>query len=79
MSDETTYWGILCRACSEPVAFDICPCHLRGPGAANVRPGAIRCVTATIIFTSRAIYVSFLPQFQSPMPPCNRTALHTGL
>jgi hypothetical protein len=44
MSEETTYWGILCRTCSEPVAFDIRPCQMCGPGAANVRPGAIRCV-----------------------------------
>jgi hypothetical protein len=42
MSNEKTYWGILCRACSEPVAFDIQVCQMFGPGAAD-RPGAIRC------------------------------------
>jgi hypothetical protein len=40
---ETTYWGILCRTCRELVAFDICPYVSFGPGAANMRPGAIRC------------------------------------
>lgn len=43
MSKEATYWGILCRACSEPVAFDSRPYHEFGLGSANVRPGAIRC------------------------------------
>jgi len=44
MSKETTYWGIRCRACSEPVAFDTRPYHEFGLGSANTRPGAIRCV-----------------------------------
>jgi hypothetical protein len=44
MSKETTYWGILCRACSEPVAFDTDPYHEFGLGRANIVPGAIRCV-----------------------------------
>jgi hypothetical protein len=43
MSKETTYWGILCRTCSEPVAFDVRPYHEFGLGSANIRPGAIRC------------------------------------
>jgi hypothetical protein len=43
MSNETTYWGILCRTCSEPVAFDIRPYHSSGLGIANLRPGAIQC------------------------------------
>jgi hypothetical protein len=43
MSEETTYWGILCRTCSEPVAFDIRP-YKFGLGSASVRPGAICCV-----------------------------------
>jgi hypothetical protein len=41
--NETTYWGILCRTCREPVAFDVCPYPSFGPGAANVKPSAIRC------------------------------------
>jgi len=44
MSKETTYWGILCRTCSEPVAFDVRPYHEFGLGSANVKPGAIRCM-----------------------------------
>jgi hypothetical protein len=43
MSNEKTYWGILCRACSEPVAFDNSPCDEFGLGSADIRPGAIRC------------------------------------
>ena len=41
--DEKAYWGILCRTCQELVAFDICPYVSFGPGAASMRPGAIRC------------------------------------
>jgi hypothetical protein len=42
--NETTYWGVLCRTCSEPVAFDSCPYPSSfGPGAQNVKPGAVRC------------------------------------
>jgi hypothetical protein len=42
--NETVYWGILCRACAEPVAFDICPYPSSFvPGAANVKAGTIRC------------------------------------
>jgi hypothetical protein len=41
--NETTYWGILCRKCLDPVAFDVCPYPSFGPGAANVKPSAIRC------------------------------------
>ena len=43
MSMEKTYWGILCRACSEPVAFNTRPYHEFALGSANIRPGAIRC------------------------------------
>jgi hypothetical protein len=43
MSSETKYWGIWCRACLEPVAFDTRPYHQFGLGSASVRPGAIRC------------------------------------
>ncbi len=38
-----TYWGILCRTCRALVAFDTCPYVSFGPGAASMRPGAIRC------------------------------------
>ena len=41
--NETAYWGILCRTCLGPVAFDVSPYPSFGPGAANVRPSAIRC------------------------------------
>jgi hypothetical protein len=44
MNNETTYWGILCRSCSEPVAFDIQPFRTFGLERGNVKPGAIRCV-----------------------------------
>ena len=42
-SDQTAYWGIACRTCLEAVAFDSPPYYALGPGAPNVRPGAIRC------------------------------------
>ena len=41
--NEMTYWGILCRTCRGPVAFDVCPHRSFGPGAANMTPSAIRC------------------------------------
>jgi hypothetical protein len=43
MSEQKPYWGIKCRTCREPVAFDIRPYHEFGLGSVNVRPGAIRC------------------------------------
>jgi hypothetical protein len=43
MSEEKTYWGILCRTCSEPVAFNTRPYHEFGLGSADIRPGTIRC------------------------------------
>ena len=43
MSSETTYWGVLCRTCARPIAFDTRPFHQSGLGAANTKPGAIRC------------------------------------
>ena len=43
MSEQRTYWGILCRTCREPVAFDAPPYNKSGLGKAHVRPGAIRC------------------------------------
>jgi hypothetical protein len=43
MSNEAKYWGILCRSCSEPVAFDIQPGRTFELGTAKLRPGAIRC------------------------------------
>jgi hypothetical protein len=39
----TLYWGVLCRTCSKPVAFDTLPCHKGGLGSINLRPGAISC------------------------------------
>jgi hypothetical protein len=44
MSVETMYWGILCRSCSEPVAFDTGSHHEYRLGSANASPGAIRCI-----------------------------------
>lgn len=41
--NNPTYWGVLCRSCAELVAFDISPYCSFGAGAANVKPGAIRC------------------------------------
>jgi len=38
-----TYWGVLCRTCSDPVAFDISPHPSFGPGNPNAKAGAIRC------------------------------------
>jgi hypothetical protein len=43
MGNETTYWGILCRTCLGPVAFDIRPNDRFGLGSASLRPGTIRC------------------------------------
>ena len=40
---QTTYWGVLCRTCRELVAFDDCPYISFGPGAAGMKPCAIRC------------------------------------
>jgi hypothetical protein len=37
------YWGVLCRTCSKPVAFDTLPCHKDGLGSINMRPGAVSC------------------------------------
>jgi hypothetical protein len=37
------YWGVLCRRCRELVAFDTRPYLSFGPGAASMKPGAIRC------------------------------------
>jgi hypothetical protein len=41
--NEKIYWGILCRTCRELVAYDIRPYVSFGPGAASMRPGAVRC------------------------------------
>ena len=43
VSGETTYWGILCRTCSDPVAFGTHSDHELGLGTENARPGTIRC------------------------------------
>jgi len=43
MTQQRTYWGILCRTCRELVAFDTCPSSWFECGGANVKPGAIRC------------------------------------
>jgi hypothetical protein len=43
MSEQEAYWGILCRSCREPIAFDARPYREFGLGRANTRPGAIRC------------------------------------
>jgi hypothetical protein len=43
MSEQGTYWGILCRTCRGLVAFDTRPYHEFGLGRANARPGAILC------------------------------------
>jgi hypothetical protein len=40
---QATYWGVLCRTCDDLVAFDASPYGSFGPGAANMKPGAIRC------------------------------------
>ena len=43
MSNETIYWGILCRQCSELVAF-CAPSHQQFELASRcAKPGAIRC------------------------------------
>jgi hypothetical protein len=43
MSEGTTYWGVVCRTCKAPVAFDTRPYNQSGLGSANSKPGAIRC------------------------------------
>ena len=68
---EKTYWGILCRACSEPVAFNTRPYHEFGLGSASVRPGAIRCSHGHnhIYFPARFPLRSFLsPDHRSDRP-----------
>jgi hypothetical protein len=42
-NDAAIYWGVCCRRCEELVAFDTSPYVSFGPGAASMRPGAIRC------------------------------------
>jgi len=41
--NQTTFWGVLCRTCHELIPFDVCPYASFGPGAANMKAGAIRC------------------------------------
>jgi hypothetical protein len=43
MPEGTTYWGVFCRTCQEPVAFDTPPFHEFGLGSVNDKPGAILC------------------------------------
>jgi hypothetical protein len=43
MSIESTYWGIFCRTCRDPVAFDKSPYHRSAVGVFNLSAGAIRC------------------------------------
>jgi hypothetical protein len=43
MSEQTMYWGVLCRICGELVAFDTSPFVSFGPRAASMKPGSIRC------------------------------------
>ena len=45
MSHERTYWGVTCRSCKQPVAFDIAPYHQAGLGILNLRPGTINCAS----------------------------------
>ena len=42
-NEEAPYWGVMCRTCKQLVAFDVCPYESFGPGAASMKPGAIRC------------------------------------
>lgn len=41
----TEYWGILCRTCSQPIAFGTGADREAGVESSNVRPGAIRCAS----------------------------------
>jgi hypothetical protein len=43
MNEQVTYWGILCRSCLQPVAFETSSNQGFVFGSANTRPGAIRC------------------------------------
>ncbi len=38
-----TYWGVFCRTCQEPVAFDTPPYRASGLGGVHTRPGGICC------------------------------------
>ncbi len=43
MKNELTYWGVICRGCSKPVAFGA-PGHKRFKVESSyAKPGAIRC------------------------------------
>lgn len=44
-SSGQAYWGVFCRGCSEPIAFDRAPFHAGGLGSAGMKPGAIRCAS----------------------------------
>jgi len=52
-----TYWGVFCRGCSEPIAFDRAPFHANGLGSAGVKPGAILCA-------HRHLYIYFPRDFR---------------
>ena len=45
MNQERTYWGVTCRSCQQPIAFDIAPYHQAGLGILNLRPGTINCAS----------------------------------
>jgi hypothetical protein len=62
--ERIAYWGITCRTCRESVAFDAPPYYALGPGAPNVRPGAIRCTCGH----SHVYYPRDFSFFPSPIP-----------
>ena len=43
ITQQRTYWGVLCRTCGKFVGFDIVPSAWFECSGANVKPGAIRC------------------------------------
>jgi hypothetical protein len=43
MKTEMIYWGVICRGCSEPVAFGAPYHHQFDVESSYARPGAIRC------------------------------------
>jgi hypothetical protein len=40
---EQIYWGILCKTCLEPVAFDLRPFGGFGLGSEICKPGSVAC------------------------------------
>jgi hypothetical protein len=71
------YWGILCRTCTELVAFHTRPPLDSEPGAEGSMAGTIRCTKDHSHIYFRATLASFHLRLSSPARPCRRTSKPT--